>query len=101
MSLPKSGAEIHKMYQSYSLPNVFHRNMEYHEAHTTNQIYAYILCKELLSYQKIGKNTFVVGRPFIRVSLFKMPTQQIIEWTRQIHGHGAAKEIPCPMKEFS
>ena len=24
----------------------------------------------------------------------------IIEWTRQFHGHGAAVEIPCPMKEF-
>ncbi len=27
--------------------------------------------------------------------------KKIIEWTRQIHGHGAAKETPCPMKEFS
>ncbi len=26
---------------------------------------------------------------------------KIIEWPRQIHGHGAAKEIPCPMKESS
>ena len=25
---------------------------------------------------------------------------EIIEWTRQFHGHGAAVEIPCPMKEF-
>ncbi len=26
---------------------------------------------------------------------------KIIEWPRKIHGHGAAKEIPCPMKESS
>ena len=24
-----------------------------------------------------------------------------IEWPRQIHSHGAAKEIPCPMKDFT
>ena len=27
--------------------------------------------------------------------------KKIIKWTRQFHGHGAAQEIPCPMKEFS
>ncbi len=26
---------------------------------------------------------------------------KIIERTRQIHGHGAAKQIPCLVKEFS
>ncbi len=26
---------------------------------------------------------------------------KIIEWPRQFHGHGTAKEIPCPMKESS
>ncbi len=25
---------------------------------------------------------------------------EIIEWTGQFHGHGAAVEILCPMKEF-
>ncbi len=41
---------------------------------------------------------FFQTRKTVKISTLSI---KINEPTRQIHGHGAAKEIPCPMKEFS